>query len=318
MTSIIRPYADLEGIFSGLQYRANAAEPFKSVPIENDDASTIVRVDDLRTIPQDELRIDLNQSALKPYYEEHQDKLRLVIIARDTVLRRELRLCDYPLDEVPSTISLNRALLRTTSLRDALPLQVSIVLGERLKGDAALPSQRASRLAELTFLIRNSAGGATFPLKRATAEEFKDAGLPSETGIHLDLKCEPEELIKAVDWPMANLLQVWVHEKIWDAIDRDRGAVASRIRLTSIALTAVHLLLSTVVPLMRKGEEIEEASVIGQLLSYAEHEGSLEEGHLRRQLQEDAALHKIEPWLQNAWRLVSVAGKIDEDSEEPQ
>jgi hypothetical protein len=67
---------------------------------------------------------------------------------------------------------------------------------------------------------------------------------------------------------------------------------------------------------MRAGREIADASVIGQLLAYAEKQGGLEEGDLRRRFQEDAAVHDLDPWLQNAWRFVTLAGKIQEEGEE--
>ena len=59
MTEVIRPYADLRGIFSGIDYRHNHAVPFEPVDVSEDSATTIVRVDDLRTIPQHQLRVRL-------------------------------------------------------------------------------------------------------------------------------------------------------------------------------------------------------------------------------------------------------------------
>jgi hypothetical protein len=316
MTEVIRPYADLRGIFAGLEYRHSLAIPYDPIDVTQDAATTIVRVDDLRTIPHHQLKVRLDLGALKPHYENHLDALQFVVIARDTTLRRELQLGCYPLAEVPTPIDLDRSMLRATSLRDDLPLNLSIVLKERIKGGAALPLQRASRLAEFRFTITNKASGATFPFKRVTAAEMREAGKPAETAVHLNLICGAEELLSASDTPIANLLEVWVHEKIWTAIQSDRGLTASKLRLASVTLLTSTLILSAVVSLLRAGKEIEEMSVVGQLLSYAEKQGGLEDGELRRRFQADASLHELDPWLQNAWRFVSNAGRIQEEGEE--
>ena len=315
MTEVIRPYADLKGIFAGIDYRHSHAVPFHPIDVSEDSATTVVRVDDLRTIPQHQLRVRLNLDVLKPHYEDHVEALQLVVIARDTTLRRELQLGRFDLAEIPTIIDLDRNLLRVTALRDALPLNFSVILKDRIKGGPALPMQRASRLAEFRFTIMNTAGGASFPFKRVTAAEMHAAGNPPETGIHLNLLCGAEELIIASDTSIANLLEVWVHEKIWTAIQIDRGPAASKLRLASITLLASTLILSAVVPLLRAGREIAEKSAVGQLLSYAEKQGGLEEGELRRRFQSDASVHDLDPWLQNAWRFVSLAGKIQEEGE---
>jgi hypothetical protein len=211
---------------------------------------------------------------------------------------------------------LDRNLLRVTSLRDVLPLNFSVILKDRIKGGPALPMQRASRLAEFRFTITNTAGGASFPFKRVTAAELRDAGKPAESGVHLNLLCGAEELIIASDTPIANLLEVWVHEKIWTAIQNDRGPAASKLRLASITLLTSTMILAAVVPLLRAGREIADMSVVGQLLSYAEKQGGLEEGELRRRFQADASVHDLDPWLQNAWRFVSLAGRIQDEGEQ--
>jgi hypothetical protein len=315
MTEVIRPYADLKGIFAGIEYRHNHAVVFQPIDVSEDSATTVVRVDDLRTIPQHQLRLRLNLEVLKPHYEDHVEALELVVIARDTALRRELQLGRFQLGEVPTTIDLDRNLLRMTALRDVLPLDFAVVLKDRIKGGPALPMQRASRLAEFRFTITNTAGGANFPFKRVTAAELRAAGKPAEAGIHLNLLCAAEELIIASDTPISSLLEVWVHEKIWTAVQNDRGPAASRLRLGGVTLLTSTLILSSVVPLVKAGREIGEMSVVGQLLSYAEKQGGLEDGALRRQFQLDASVLDLDPWLQNAWRFVSLAGKIQEEGE---
>lgn len=316
MTELIRPYADLKGIFAGIDYRHSQGVPFQPIDVSEDVATTVVRVDDLRTIPQHQLRVRLDLDVLKPHYDDHLGSLQLVVIVRDTTLRRELQLGRYPLDEVPSTIDLDRNMLRVTALRDELPLTLSVILKERIKGGPALPLQRASRLAEFHFTVTNKATGATFPFKRVTAGELQEAGKPTETAVHLNLLCAPEELLIASDTPISNLLEVWVHEKIWTAIQTDRGLATSRLRLASITLLTSTLILSAVVPLLREGGRIEDGSIVGQLLSYAEKQGGLEDGALQRRFQAEASVHDLDAWLQNAWRFVSNAGRIQDEGED--
>jgi hypothetical protein len=313
MTDLVRPYADLENIFESVEYRANLTEPFQPIDVSDDVAAQIVRVDDLRTIPQHQLRVRLRMQALKPHYDRHKDNLRLVIVVRDTTLRRELLLAEFPIDSIPATIEFDRSLLRTTGLRDTLPLNLSIISVEVLKGDKALPTQRASRLAELQIVLRNSADGATFPYKRVTADDLKRKDYPPETGLHLELLCDPVELITESNTPIRNLFEVWVHEKIWGAIQNDRAPASSRLRLSAVTISTSNLLLSAVVPCLKGSAVIQEGSVVGQLLAHAEKQASLPEGRLRRQFQQEASLHSLEPYIQNAWRFVSSAGKIDEE-----
>ena len=313
MRELVRPYADLDGIFESVEYRAGPTEPFEFLDIDGDDAVRVVPVDDLRTIPQHQLRIRVRLDVLKPHYTAHKDRIRLVIIVRDARLRKELRLADFPIDEIPLTIDLDRTMLRTTGLRDVLPLSIVVLWSAVVSGDIALPKQRASRLAELHFVLKNKAGGASFPYKRASAEELRKEGLPAETGVHLKLLCDALELIKESDTPIKNLFEVWLHEKIWAAIQNDRSPVASALRLSSVTLTATNLLLSAVAPLLKNGQQIEQGSAIGQLLEHVEKQASLKEGHLRHKFESTASLHDLEPHLQNAWRFVTSAGRVEEE-----
>ena len=104
---------------------------------------------------------------------------------------------------------------------------------------------------------------------------------------------------------------------LFRSIQNDRGPAASKLRLASVILLTTTLILSAVVPLLRAGREIEPRSMVGQLLAYAEKQGGLDEGELRRRFQADASVHDLDPWLQNAWRFVSHAGKIQEEGQEP-
>lgn len=316
MKDIVLPYTDLDGIFESVEYRGNPTESFQALDIDGDLATRVVLVDDLRIIPQHELRIKLRLDALKPHYDRHRQDIHLAVIVRDTVLRRELRLAEHPIDAIPSTINLDRGLLRTTGLRDVLPLNLVVLWNATASSARALPQQRASRLAELRVVVRNTAGGASFPYKRASAEELKKEGLPAETGIHLKLHCDAIELIKETDTPIKNLFEIWVHEKIWSAIQNDRSPTAAPLRLTSVTLAASHLLLSAVIPQLKAGQQIQQGSAIAQLLEFADKQAGYKEGHLRQKFEKSASLNELDPYLQNAWRFATNAGKVEEELSE--
>lgn len=316
MKDLLRPYADVQGIFNSIEYRANATEAFEKLDVDTDVAARVVRVDDLRTIPTHQLRITLDLNALKPHYDKYVDKVSLLILVRDTTLRREIVLADHPVDAVPSVIDLDRGKLRLTGMRDVLPLNIVVLWKAAKAVGNALPTQRASRLAELQVVLRNTAGGATFPYKRVTAEELKKAGLPAETAIHLKLYGSAVELLKESDTPVKNLFEVWVHEKVWAAIQNDKSPPSATLRLSAVTLTVSNLLLSAILPHLKEGQTIEERSAIGQLLSYVEKQAGKPDGQLRRELQASAELHGLEPYLQNAWRFVSSASKVEEEAVE--
>ena len=149
-----------------------------------------------------------------------------------------------------------------------MPPSIVVLWSGSVADETALPRQCASRLAELRVTLRNTAGGASFPYKRVSADDLRTEGLPSETGIHLKLLCDAQELIRESDTPIKNLFEVWIHEKIWAAIQNDRSPVSSPLRLSAVTLAVSNLLLSTVVSILRDGQKIERASAVGQLLEH--------------------------------------------------
>lgn len=311
-TDLLRPYLDLDGIFESVEYRPNQAQPFEALDIDGDMAAKLVYADDLRTIPQHQFRIKLDMGALKGDYATHKAALKLVLILRDTTLRREIVLASYPIDAVPETIDLDRAQLKSTGLRDALTVQFVVVAAESIRG-AMFPAQRASRVAELQVILKNNSGGASFPYKRVSAEELKNKGLPSETGIHLELICDGVELLRQSDTPIRSLFEVWLHEDIWSAIQNDHALSSAGMRTSAITVSVANLLFSSVTTALKSGHAIEEGSSIGQLLAYIEKQGSLPEGQLRKRFQDDPSLHILEPWLQNAFRFVTNASRVEEE-----
>jgi hypothetical protein len=315
MPDLLRPYIDLPDVFKSLEYRSNQTHQFEPVAVESGVATKVVVVDDLRTIPTHQVRIGIDQDRLGPY-KAFASSLRCLILVRDAVLRREVKLADFSLESTPDIIELSRKELALTSLKTELTLNCVIVNADTLPKKIGFPQQLASRLAEFRLHIKNSAGGASFPFKRKSAEEMKAAGLPAEAGLYLHLEGDASELIQNTDTPVKNLLSFWVHERIWQAIQNEhRGNPATgQLRVTLMTVSASQMLLSAALPALSDGKKIEENSVIGQLLSYVEIQASLQDGFLLRQFEKDRSTSSIEPYLQHAWRFVSGASKEDEGS----
>ena len=313
---VLRPYADLEGIFETLEYRASPSDPFKALPLDGDTIHHVVRKDDLRLFVQHEFKVGLNGKRFKPRYEKHLNELRLFVLTRDSTLRREIILGEYEVKALPAVISLPSSQLALTGHRDHLPIQFSLVASSVIRGDKAFPTQRASRLAELRVVLLNSSGGASFPYKRVTADELENRNLPAETGVHLELICGVEELLKDNDTPAHNLFEVWIHENLWTALQNDRSAVTSRMRMLMVSETTAMLLLSAVIPSLKDGLTIEAGSIVGQLVGFLEKQSHLPSGDLCDRLKEDGSLPAITPYLQHAFRYVTCASKIQDEEEE--
>lgn len=316
MTSIcLRPYASLEGIFEVVEYRASRSDAFRALPVDGNTIHHVVRVDDLRLLPQHEFRLTLNHRKLKPHYHRHRGSLQLVVITRDNTLRREIVLARHDLPTGPAEIVLAPPSLAMTAHRDCLPLVFSIVAVPVLSGGNALPTQRASRLAELHVTLINSAGGVSFPYKRVTSEELAKKGLPSETGLHLELLYEPKDLLKDTDSPAHALFEVWLHESLWAAVQNDKDSGTARIRNAAITEATASMLLGAVAPIVKGGERIEEGSVVGQLLRFLDRRAGFKEGMLQKDFEKDCCVPRIGPYIQHAFRYLTVMSTADEVSE---
>lgn len=311
----LRPYADLEGIFQKLEYRSSPASPFKEVSLDSDSVHQIVRMNDLRLIPRHEFKVVLDSSRLKPHYEHHRSALRLIVLTRDSMLRREIMLGNFAIDDVPEVIGILPADLGRTGHRDRLPIEFVVVAVPVIRGAKSLPTQKASRLAQLQVTLANSFGGASFPYKRATADELAERGLPAETGVHLELLGGAEELLRDTDTPVDALFQVWVHEKLWEAIQNDRSRAASQLRMVAVTETAAVLILSAVIPALKDGSTIESGSIVGQLLGFAAKQTGLKEDELRSRFRSNLALHEVTPCLQAAFRYATIASKMQDEDE---
>jgi len=270
-------------------------------------------MDDLRLIPRHEFKVTLDAGRLKPHYNKHLADLRLVVLTRDSMLRREVVLGTFALNSLPSVIAIRPQDLQTTGHRDRLPLEFVVVAVPVISGSRSLPTQKASRLAELHITIMNASGGAAFPYKRITVAELEDKDLPTETGVHLELLCGVEELIKAQDTPPDALFEVCIHEKLWGALQNDRSGTSSQLRMLMVTETAMTLLLSAVIPSLKSGNTIDEGSVVGQLLAFVEKQSDKSPGSLRTQFQQSLSVPGLAPYLQAAFRFATIAGKVDDD-----
>jgi hypothetical protein len=309
----LRPYADLAGIFKTLEYRANSASPFKEVSLDGDTVHQIVRMDDLRVIPRHEFKITLNEGRLKPHYDDHRSAIRLVVLTRDSMLRRELVLASFPIDAIPEVIAIRPDDLLRTGHRDRLPLEFLVVAVPVIRGQKALPTQKASRLAQLHVALVNASGGAAFPYKRATVDELEEKGLPAETGVHLDLSGGAEELIKDTDTPAHAVFQVWIHEKLWEAMQNDRSRSSSQLRMLAVTETAAMLILSAAIPPLKSGGRIEDGSIVGQLLGFVAKQTGQSVSDMKKDFSKKLCLHEIAPFLQAAFRYSTIASRAEEE-----
>jgi hypothetical protein len=311
----LRPYADLEGIFRKLEYRASPASPFKELSLEGDSVHQIVHMNDLRLIPRHEFKVVLDASRLKPHYHGHAAALRLVLLTRDSMLRREIVLGSFLIGGLPDVIAIRPEDLRLTGHRDRLPLEFVVVALPVIRGGKSLPTQKASRLARLHVTLANSFGGASFPYKRATVDELVERGLPSETGVHLELLGGAEELIRETDTPAEALFRIWIHEKLWEAIQNDRSRSSAQLRMLAVTETAASLLLSAVIPALRDGGDIEKGSIVGQLLGFVAKQTNQSEDDLGKRFRDSLGLHEVAPYLQAAFRYATVLSKAVDDEE---
>jgi len=309
----LRPYADLTGIFQKIQYRTTPTEPFKDLVMSGDSVHQIVRRDDLRVIPRHEFKLTLDPSCLEPHYEDHSSALRLVVLTRDSMLRREVILGNFGFDSIPEVISIRSEDLAKTGHRDRLPLEFVVVAIPVLRGSASLPTQKASRLAQLQVTLANVSGGAGFPYKRATAEEIAERGLPPETAVYLELLGGAEELIRNNDTPVDSLFQFWINEKVWDAMQNDRSGSSSRLRMLAVTETAAMILLSVALGAVEDGSRVEEGSVVSQLLSFVAKQAGRTPADVVDEFSGSRSLHSVSPLVQAAFRYATLASKVDED-----
>lgn len=314
--SVLRPYKDLDGCIKSLKYRSSPGVVYEDLNVVDSESIThIVKVDDLRTFPTHEFQVRVDEALVRTTYGKDIKNIRFVILMRDRALHRDLVLASLPVADLPESIILSRDQLQMTSARDRLELVFLLLMQELTKSGAGLPAQPSSRLTNLTVTLQNSADGAQFPFRRKTADEFQSQGLPKDTTIYLHIDA-PIELLKSESGalPLDDLLEVWLHESLYDAVHNDKQHVASAIRNSSITMTVVTQILASVESEISSGTTVESGSVIERLLQFIEKRTARPHGQLVDRFQRTSQVNVIVPYIQSAFRVTSNMSKLSEDS----
>jgi hypothetical protein len=315
-TEVLRPYRDLAGVFDELKYRSSPGSIYEDLNVQDStQVMHTVRVDDLRSFPTHEFSIRFNDELIKKTYGKDRENIRLVILLRDRALHRDHALASHQIDEVPEAIKLPKQQLQLSSARDEMELTFVVLMEKVTRSVPGNPFQPASRLAELNVILRNSADGAQFPFRRKNADDFKTIGLPGTTSIHLHVDA-PIELLKSGSGKIQDLVEVWLHETVYDAVHNDRQRATSGIRNTLITTTVAGLLFSSVERDIVSGATIEPGSVVGQLVTFIERKCSRPDGQLRERFEAAPSAATIMPWVQAAFRTTASLSRLQEESAE--
>lgn len=314
--SVLLPYKDLDGCITSLKYRSSPGTVYEDLNVVDSHSIThIVKVDDLRTFPTHEFQVRVDEAAVRKTYGKDIKNIRFVILMRDRALHRDLVLASLPVAELPESIILPRDQLQMTSARDRLELVFILLMQQLTKNGAGLPGQPSSRLTNLTVTLQNAVDGAQFPFRRKSANEFQSLSLPKDTAIYLLIDA-PIELLKSESGalPLDELLEVWLHESLYDAVHNDKQYVSSSIRNSSIAMTVVTQILASVESEISSGTKIENGSVIEGLLQFVEKRTARPHGQLVDQFQRTSQVNVIAPYIQSAFRIATNMSKLSEDT----
>lgn len=277
----VLPYLGLNGYIAGIRYRHSTSAKFEE--LHGTPAAVLVPVEDLRAIPRHEIALMLNDEALPKEYSSHLDKLSLVIIVSDNTIRNEQVVHQSPLDNLPETFVLDSRLLKKTSCRTELPIEISIC-ASTLNGGAPWPGRRASRLASWRLTIVNQNKGPQFPWQRKTGDEFEAAGFPQTSTFFISLASDPSSLLTDADAEVSDLLEVWVHEDVWVVLQQPESSagIASLQRLFVSQVTGQ--ILELVVEPLKKNVSLVEGSVLDCLLRHIAHSAKCDPDDLRQRL----------------------------------
>src|SRR5258708_19846016 len=105
----IAPFVTLESYISKIRYRHSTNAKFQD--IETISKGVMVPVDDLRSIPRHELSVVLDSGALPDIYKKDIEKLALVVLTRDPMLKKEHVLYHTPATSLPESFVLETAKL---------------------------------------------------------------------------------------------------------------------------------------------------------------------------------------------------------------
>jgi hypothetical protein len=290
----ILPYTGLDGYIKQVRYRHSTNSKFQE--LEGTPRSILVPVDDLRSVPRHEIGVLLDETALPAVYKKDMEKLCLVVLTRDSILKKEWLLYQAPIKGLPDTFVLDSAKLRETSCRAQMVIDLNICAVKMAK-TSHWPKRRASRLLTWQLNLVNQSKGPRFPWIRKSSEDFRKAGLPGNSTFFLNLLAEPEDLIKETDARVDELLEVWVHEEPWIAFQQSNAnpGVAALQRYF-VAQVATQILEIASKPLA-KGQQMTQGSVCEQLVSHMAVRAKVEPDALARILKKESASTEIAPYV---------------------
>ena len=295
----VAPFVTLESYISKIRYRHSTNAKFQDV--EATSKGIMVAVDDLRSIPRHELSIVLDGAALPDIYKKDVDKLALVVLTRDPMLKKEHVLYRTPVTSLPESFVLDSVKLKQTSCRVDLPLEINICAVSLNGKTPGWPTRRGSRLVAWYLNLTNHSKGPRFPWVRKTAEEFKSKGLPPATTFYVHMLGEPSELLTESDTAIDDLLEVWVHEDAWVVLQQSDAnfgvAGIQRLFVTQVTLQILELLTEP----LSKGTTPAEKSVGGLLIEFIAEQAKADGGTLVDKLRTKQSTLELAPYVSTAF-----------------
>jgi hypothetical protein len=296
---VVAPYVTLDQYISKVRYRHSMAAKFQDV--DASPKALYVPVDDLRSIPRHELSVSLDSASLPKIYAKHLEKLLLVVLTRDNVLKKEQVLYRTPVATLPETFVLDPEKLKQTASRNDLPLEINICAVALNGAAAGWPTRRASRLAAWYLNLSNHSKGPRFPWIRKTAEEFRAKGLPMTSSFYVDLLGSADELVSNGDATIEELLEVWVHEDVWVVLQQSDASLGiSAIQRLFVSHVASQILDLVTEPLA-KGAKFAERSIGQLLLEYVAEQSKANAADLESTLRTRKSTIDLAPYITAAF-----------------
>jgi hypothetical protein len=296
---VVAPYETLDGYIAKIKYRHSTSAKFQEIEVSP--RALYVPVDDLRSIPRHELTVSLDKTAIPSTYAKHLDKLALIVLSRDNVLKKEAVLYRSPIASLPEAFVLDSEKLKQTAFRNDLPLEI-IITAVALNGVATgWPTRRASRLTSWQLNLSNHSKGPRFPWVRKTGEDFQTKGMPHSAAFYVHLLGGAEELLSDTDASIEELLEVWVHEEMWVVLQQsDASAGVSALQRLFVSQVALQILESTVEPL-GKGLPLAERSIARLLIDFLAEQTKTQAARLESTIRNRKSTVEIAPFVTSAF-----------------
>ena len=239
----IRPFDEVKDAFADVLYRPDPSANYVSV---KEHALKVVDVDDLRVDATHTFRIAVATTALRTKHPGAYDKLTLLVLTRDALLKRAIVLARLPIDRDMHELTLDRDVLETTSLKDEIAVDFVLALANPGSLRAGHTNRRGSWVARHRVVLTRDLLGPSMPFRKVTGEEFVHEGLPAATGWYLRLPSGPEALLEECS-ELAAAFEVWVHEDIWTtlqeigktSLDVSLGNLIASSILTNVVSSAI-------------------------------------------------------------------------------